>query len=270
MNRTPSISEFKSLIYSYYRDHGRKLPWRTNIKPYHVIVSEVMLQQTQVDRVKEKYLKFIDTFPSVADLANASLQDVLRVWKGLGYNRRALYLQRAAEIIVGEFAGKIPDTIEDLESLPGIGSATAASIAVFAYNKPVVFIETNIRSVYIHFFFADADGIHDNEIRPFVEKSLDQENPREWYSALMDYGAMLKRSTTNPNRKSVHHVRQTPFKGSNREIRGKVLELLLNNTSSRRELRNALQVEGERFEMILSQLLVEGFIVENEGLIALA
>lgn len=269
MKRIPSIRTFRSRIYSYYHDHKRDLPWRNTNDPYYILVSEIMLQQTQVDRVKEKYLQFTGTFPTVASLASATRKDVLRVWKGLGYNRRALYLKRTAGIIVDKFAGKVPETAEELEGLPGIGPATAASIAAFAFNKAVVFIETNIRAVFIHFFFGDADNIHDDEIRPLVEKSIDRSNPREWYSALMDYGTMLKKSFANPNLKSVHHVRQAPYKGSNRELRGKVLELLLDQELSKCDLRDALQVDSERLRMILAQLQNEGFVVELEGLIAL-
>lgn len=176
-----------------------------------------MLQQTQAPRVVEKYNSFIQQFPTLKKLNDASTKDVLAAWQGLGYNRRALYIKSIT---------KIPKTYAELVELPGIGPNTAGSILAFAYNIPHPFIETNIRSVYIHFFFKNKTDVHDRDIMPLIEKTLDQKNPREWYYALMDYGALLKK-TTNPSQKSRHYKKQSTFKGSHRQKRGEVLRLLL-------------------------------------------
>ena len=189
-----------------------------------------MLQQTQVSRVEKKYPEFLHAFPNVQTLAKAPTSDVLRVWQGMGYNRRALALKKATEAIVSKYKGKVPNDPALLEKLPGIGPYTARAISTFAFNQPEVFIETNIRRVYIHHFFSlghpTSKLVHDTEIMPLIETTLDKKNPREWYWALMDYGAHLSKQAKNPNRKSAHYVRQPKFKGSNREVRGKILKLL--------------------------------------------
>ena len=147
------ISHFISTINEYYAQHKRHFAWRDNPDPYQVFVSEVMLQQTQTQRVIEKFAEFIERFPSFQVLADAPLVAVLATWQGLGYNRRGRFLHQAAQKIVTDHGGILPDNTVLLEELPGIGPATAASLAAFAYNRPTVFIETNIRAVYIHFFF---------------------------------------------------------------------------------------------------------------------
>ncbi|PIU86947.1 endonuclease III, partial [Candidatus Berkelbacteria bacterium CG06_land_8_20_14_3_00_43_10] len=195
-----TIPAFQKTIWDYYHAHPRPMPWRETTDPYHIYVSEVMLQQTQVDRVLSKYTQFVRLFPNWGALADAPLTDVLRVWQGLGYNRRALLLQKSARIISDTYSQKLPNDPQLLEQLPGIGHATARSIVGFAYNKPVVFIETNIRSVFIHFFFSDRSDVDDTELLPLIKKSCHQENVREWYWALMDYGVMLKKSG-NPSKK---------------------------------------------------------------------
>ena len=162
---TPDIvKEFQTLILSYYEECGRDLPWRNSTNPYHILVSEVMLQQTQADRVKTKYHDFLGAFPDFETLAAAPLIDVLSMWQGMGYNRRAVALQRIAQIVVEEYGGTLPQDVETLVKLPGIGEATAAAIAVYAFNKPAVYIETNIRRIVIHFFFRDRTDVRDSEI----------------------------------------------------------------------------------------------------------
>ncbi len=221
------IRKFRSVIYGYYRNHRRDFPWRRTDDPYHILVSEIMLQQTQVARAAEKFTEFIDAFPAVEALAAAPLSRVLAAWQGMGYNRRARYLYELAAAVVKEHGGRVPDDPEALARLPGIGRATAASICAFAFNRPVVFIETNIRAVFIHFFFHESRRVSDRDILPLVEAALDRKEPRHWYSALMDYGAMLKRRHPNPSRKSAHHQKQKPFEGSRRQLRGQVLRALL-------------------------------------------
>lgn len=261
-----SIQEFKKTIWNYYKKHKRDLPWRKTTDPYKILISEVMLQQTQVSRILMKYPEFLEKFPTFESLANSSLTDLLRVWKGIGYNRRALYLRSTAQIIVKKYNGKLPDDQKILETLPGIGSATAASIIVYTFNKPVIFIETNIRRVFIYFFFQDKVGVHDKELVPFIEKSLNKKNPREWYWALMDYGTMLAKTILNPNKRSKHYVVQSKFEGSNRQLRGKIIGYLLEHTAASSENLSSLADEKERIELIVKELMREGFI-EKRGII---
>ena len=202
------------------------MPWRDKITPYRVFVSEVMLQQTQVARVMEKFPQFMKLFPSFKALATAPFADVLIAWQGMVYKRRALYLKKSATIIMRDYRGRLPRAPRLLETLSGIGPATARSIAAFAWNSPAVFIETNIRSVFLHHFFVGRAQVTDSQLLPFVERAQDRRNPREWYYALMDYGAMLKREEKNPSRASAHHAKQLAFKGSMRETRGKIIKIL--------------------------------------------
>jgi A/G-specific adenine glycosylase len=222
-----TISSFQNKIRDYYNKYARQMPWRETSDPYHIVVSEIMLQQTQVPRVIEKYRAFIEKFPSWNSLSQASFAEVLEMWNGLGYNRRAKYLQMIAQKVVHEFRGTLPDDPAVLETFPGIGKATAASIVVYAFNKPIPFIETNIRRIYIHNFFNGKGNIHDNEIMPLVEETMDHNNPREWYWALMDYGTYLATQVPNPNRKSKHYTKQSKFEGSVRKVRGEILRQLL-------------------------------------------
>jgi len=256
------IDLFQKMIYDYYKNHKRKFPFRENITPYNVLVSEIMLQQTQTRRVSEKYLKFKKKFPDFLSLSIASLEDVLKEWKGLGYNRRAIALKTIADTVIKDFEGKLPDSIDILKSFPQIGHNTASSIITFAFNKSTAFIETNIRRVYIYFFFPNKSKIDDKEILPIVKKSVDNVNPREWYYALMDYGVMLKKAHPELNKKSTHYRKQAPFKGSTRQIRGKILELLIQQ--GKMEIKNIQSAfdsnEQKEIKNTLNQLEKEGFI----------
>ncbi len=225
------IPAFRKIIWAYYRHHKRPMPWRETTDPYKVFVSEVMLQQTQVSRVLEKYPPFTKKFPSFAALAKAPSSSVIALWQGLGYNRRALFLKRSAEIIMHDHGGRLPDDVDRLRKLPGVGSGTAGSLLAFAFNKPSAFIETNIRRVFIHFFFSKKKSVSDEMIMPYVVAALDKKNSREWYWALMDYGAMLAKTTENPNRRSKHYAKQKKFEGSMRQIRGAIVRVLLSTPS---------------------------------------
>lgn len=220
---------FRKTILDYYKKNKRSFPWRETTDPYKILVSEIMLQQTQTDRVVPKFNAFIAEFPDFQSLATAPLPSVLRLWSGLGYNRRALYLQRTAQVVSDNFNGVLPSDEKSLITLPGIGKYTAGAIMAFAFNARTVFIETNIRRVYIHFFFHDGDEIADTQLTPIIERTLPNENYREWYYALMDYGAYLAKTQINPNRRSKHYNKQSPFEGSHRQLRGKVLRLYLSN-----------------------------------------
>jgi A/G-specific adenine glycosylase len=221
------LEGFRRIIRRYYRINGRKLPWRETQDSYRILVSEIMLQQTQVERVLKKYPPFIESFPDFETLAAAPLSRILSIWQGMGYNRRALQLKRCAERVVETHGGKLPESPEALRRLPGVGKATAGSITAFAFERPAVFIETNIRRVFLHFFFPGRDGVSDAEILPLVERALDRRDPRSWYYALMDYGVMLKKEYGNANVRSRHYKKQPAFEGSNRQIRGEILKLLV-------------------------------------------
>jgi A/G-specific adenine glycosylase len=259
------IAEFRKIIWDFYKKNKRDLPWRHTRDPYKILVSEVMLQQTQSYRVIAKYTSFIKKFPTVAILAKASVQAVLKEWQGLGYNRRALYLKKCAEQIVSEFQGKFPKDLELLCTLPGVGKATAGDILAFAWNKPAIVVETNIRSVFIHFFFQDKTTVSDKEIIPLIEKTLDQKNPREWYWALFDYGAELKKNLINPSRKSKHYTRQSIFVGSFRQKRGAILKLLLQKPGTQKEIKEVLEYDSGEIAKILLALEKEGFIKKDKN-----
>lgn len=282
MNLKPSeIKKFQKIIWGYYITSGRKnLPWRKSINPYKIWVSEIMLQQTQVDRVIPFFLSWMKQFPTIQKLANASQVDILRLWKGLGYNSRALRMKQTAQIIVKNYKGKFPKTVESLQKLPGIGPYTAGAISAFAFNQSMVIIETNIRRVFIHHFFTDRENVTDDEILQLVEKTLDIKKPREWYWALMDYGTFLGRTLNikgkkyNPNIQSKHYTKQSKFIGSDREIRGNILSILLQekNTTTFNKLVISLKKYSEnisRINKILNQLENEGFIVFNNTKIVL-
>jgi A/G-specific adenine glycosylase len=252
------IKDFQDKIWEYYREYGRDLIWRHNPSPYQVVVSEIMLQQTQVSRVVERYPRWMMRFPDFAALAQASVADVLEEWQGLGYNRRALFLHRIAQAVMENYDGQLPNDPAELVKLPGIGINTAGSISAFAYNLPIVFIETNIRRVFIHEFFPDIEEIDDKMLLPLISDALNMENPREWYYALMDYGSYLAKTVPNPNRRSKHHVVQSKFEGSARQIRGEVLRQLMSGPKEK------FEIVDERVDGILRNLQTEGFIVLNE------
>lgn len=204
----------------------RDLPWRRTRDPYAVWVSEAMLQQTQVSRVDGRWQRWLARFPSVEALAAADQADVLAEWQGLGYNRRALALKRAAEAVADQ-GGEVPSSVDALVKLPGIGPATAAGIRAFAFDLPAVYLETNVRTVFLHELFPDAERVPDSALVPLVREACPEEGARRWYYALLDYGAHLKRTVPNPSRRSASHTRQSAFEGSRRQKRAALVRLLL-------------------------------------------
>jgi A/G-specific adenine glycosylase len=280
-----TIETFKKTIWTHYRTAGRaRLPWRHTRDPYAIFVSEIMLQQTQVSRVEEYYKKFIKRFPNFRALARAKTSDVLSVWQGLGYNRRAMFLKRSAEMVVMQYADNLPCDRASLEQLPGVGRGTSGSLMAFAFNKPEVFIETNVRRVFIHFFFPKRRKVTDAELERYIKRSMDKKNPREWYWALMDYGSAMSVaggvatagsrvvSRANPNRRSAHYKKQSAFVGSDRELRGKIMRSTLSgkrNRISAKELLKELAVSRERFIGIIENLTKEGFIVKKGNYICI-
>ncbi len=259
---------FKRRVWDFYKTQGRNLPWRKTRDPYKILVSEIMLQQTRVSQVLKIYPRFLKTFPDFKTLDKVPFRDILRVWKGLGYNQRALALKKIAGIVVRKYGGKLPKTQPELLCFPGIGEATSQSILVFAFNVPEVFIETNIRRVFLYHFFPKKDNVSDHEIIKWVRKTLDYENPREWYFALMDYGSTLPKSA---NRRSSRYIKQKPFKGSLREIRGKILSILLEKGSvSRPYLSKRLDVKSIILRKILLKMKEEGLLVFSKNRITLS
>jgi A/G-specific adenine glycosylase len=264
---TPAdIRRFQKIVYDHFREHGRSLPWRSWYDPYRIFISEVMLQQTQVDRVVQKFGRFTERIPDFATLAAQPLKEVLALWQGLGYNRRALHLKRAAEVVMREHGGVLPSAAEALATLPGIGKATAGSIAAFAFNRPTVFLETNIRTVLIHHFFDDAASVSDAELLPLAKMLLDKRNPRKWYSALMDYGTTLKKRHGNAARRSADYKTQSRFEGSRRQKRGRILKMLLERISLKvDQIADELAIDRDLCGGILDELVRERIIVVSRG-----
>jgi A/G-specific adenine glycosylase len=261
-----TVGAFQKQIYSRYHSTPRPMPWRTTMDPYHILTAEVMLQQTQVERVKIKYAEFLSVFPTLVSLDSAPLEDVLRIWQGLGYNRRALALKKCAEEIMNHYCGQFPRTTDELETLPGIGPYTARAVAAFAFGIAEPLIETNIRTVFIHFFFHGRDKVSDREIMPLVAATLDRQNPREWYYALMDFGVWLKQLHQNPGRRSSHHVQQSRFEGSNRQLRSRLLRAVIASPGiSAVELTNQLEAEQQGVERNLAAMEQEGFLYQLNG-----
>ena len=238
--------EFVELVRREGARLHRDLPWRYIDDPYAVLVSEVMLQQTQVARVEKHWTRFLSLFPTIDSLAAAGTADVLAQWQGLGYNRRALALKRAAETCSAERGGLLPDTAEELEALPGIGPATAAGVMAFAYNRPSVYIETNVRTVFLHELFPDRDKVSDRELAPLVASTCPEDDARAWYYALLDYGAHLKTLVANPSRRSAHYARQSAFEGSRRRRAGRAPGRLRARRRARRRGRGHVRVHRGR------------------------
>lgn len=256
------VSEFQELIWQKGQQLYRDMPWREDTQPYYVLVSELMLQQTQVDRVRPKFEAFIVRFPNEQQLASASLADVLKLWNGLGYNRRAKFLHEAAKMIISTYGGVFPSTMAELLTLPGVGPGTAGAISVYAFNQPVVFIETNVRTVYFHHFFAEGDKVGDAQLVPLLEQTIDREHPREFYWALMDYGSLLKRSGAGRITQSRHYAKQSALKGSVREVRGQIIRALGMDNKTWDELQH--EVAGdERFEPALKGLIRDGLVSQT-------
>lgn len=220
------IEQFKTTIYDFYNKNKRDFIWRTDITPYKIVISEIMLQQTQTARVVPKFENWLLKFPDFQTLANATNHDVLTAWQGLGYNRRGLALAKIAHIIVTEHAGQVPNDPTVLQTFPAIGPNTAGSICAFAFDNPIIFIETNIRTVYTHSFFPGQTEISDAQLIPLITQTVDKNNARQWYYALMDYGVHLKQILPRINSASKHYTKQSKFEGSKRQIRGAIIKIL--------------------------------------------
>lgn len=261
MLKKKEVALFQKMIRSFYKQYARSFAWRNIDNPYYVMVSEIMLQQTQTDRVVAKYEQFIEVFPTLAHLAAADLREVLGLWQGLGYNRRGKALWDNARKIMHEYNGIIPNDPAMLETFASIGPNTAGSIVAFAFNKPVLFIETNIRAVYLYTFFKGQNNVHDKQLMPLIEQTLDKVNPRAWYYALMDYGVYLKKLFANPSRASAHYAAQSKFQGSDRQIRGRIVkELAIVGSMSKQQLFAKLGNDHERYERVVQGLVRDALI----------
>jgi A/G-specific adenine glycosylase len=259
------IALFKKMLWQFYAEQRRSFWWREEITPYRIFISEVMLQQTQTSRVEHKFVEFISVFPELSSLASASLHEVLAVWSGLGYNRRGRFLWQAAQMIQKDWQGFISDDPQKLVLLPGIGPNTAGSIVAFAYNKPTLFLETNVRAVLIHYFFSDRDGVHDKELLPLLEQIVDKEQPRDFYYAIMDLGVLIKKAYKNPTRKSLSYTKQSPFEGSIRQVRGAIIRCLVAEITIYKEvLFEKLGYEQELFDIAFEQLTHEQLIATDD------
>ena len=266
LNGKMSFTRFRNTLWQHYKTYGRHaLPWRLTTNPYRILVSEVMLQQTQVERVIPFYRAWLKKFPTARALAKTSLSDVLKMWQGLGYNRRAKMLHLAAKAIVNQ-GGVFPKTVEALEALPGIGPYTARAVAAFAYNQDVTFIETNIRTVFIHHFFSDRTTVTDAELALLVTKALPKGRAREWYAALMDYGSYLKRSGIRTNARVKGYTKQSTFEGSVRQARGMILKTLVRGSRDATFLIDILGAKRRaQVKSQLASLTKEGMIELYRG-----
>jgi A/G-specific adenine glycosylase len=259
--------DFIKAVWEYYETSGRHdLPWRKTRDPYKILVSEVMLQQTQVTRVIPKYRQFLKMFPTVRHLAEASLGAVLLEWQGLGYNRRAKFLWQAAQVVTYEYKGVWPKTFPALRLLPGVGHYTAGAVMNFAYNMPIPIIETNVRTVYIHHFFHEVEAVFDKELQPLIDRTLDMQHPREWNWALMDYGSFLKSTVGNKNKKSSTYKKQSAFRESDRYIRGAIIRELAKRSLAPKDLENTFaEIDLSRLTAQITALLSEGLVVLTKG-----
>jgi len=268
------LRAFTDTVWQHFTAFGRHdLPWRSpepdgSFDPYKILVSEIMLQQTQVQRVIPKYHEFLTRFPDAETLAGAPLGDVLTAWNGLGYNRRAKFLWQAAQAVLQSHGGKFPADADALVQLPGVGKNTAGAVMAYAFNMPVPFIETNIRTVYIYHFFQNQQGVSDAELLAVIKQTIDTKDPRTWHWALMDYGTFLKQTMGNLNKLSKAYARQAPFQGSKRQIRGQVIRLLSGRPHSQAELTRA--ISDDRLAGVLTDLLHESMIKKRAGLYSLA
>lgn len=269
-SKTLTPTTFRRLVLNFFAKQGRAFPWRETRDPYEILVSEVMLQQTQTERVVQKYAQFLRQFPTCDDLARASVGEVISVWQGLGYYRRALSLHRAAQAIVRDFDSRFPSEVDTLRTLPGLGPYTAAAVAAFAYGQAQPMIETNIRAVYLYCFFPKRKSVTDKEIAEIVEATIDRRDPRRWFYALMDLGVELKRNRKKINHRSKHHTKQSSFEGSHRQVRAAVLRAITDKKRAKSEaLQKLLPYDSDRIARALDELEREGFVRCARGIYAL-
>jgi A/G-specific adenine glycosylase len=255
------IQEFQKNVFYFYQKNKRDLPWRKTTDPYKILLSELMLQQTQVNRVILYYEKWIARWPDIHALASASLAEVLQAWMGLGYNTRAINLHKAARKIVIEFDSNVLEAMKQYKEIPGVGRYTSQAVQIFSTNADLVTIDTNIRRIFIKEFHLPEE-VSDKELWRLAEKCLPKGRSREWHNALMDYGALhLTSQKTGIKPKT----QQSRFEGSDRQIRARILRCLLNDTMSLSELKKTFRIEQKRLRRILDKMVTEKIIVNNNN-----
>ena len=295
---------FNRTLFSWHKDHYRDMPWRNTRDPYHILISEIMLPQTQVDRVRTKYTDFLKRFPTVRVLAKAPLGEVLRAWSGLGYNRRARYLHDCAKKIVHEYSGKFPNDLEELKRLPGIGLSTAGALLAFSFGEDEPMIDTNIRRILVRVFFGGKRskkirgrtlGINssrsdlvsfphvpsDKGLYIFAKSLIPKGKGRIWNYAMLDLGATSCTARNHSDRCPLMRLHgevgdfrykkpQKKFHGSRRFYRGKILSLL---TERKRvaplQLGKAVALPTSALRDILRDLKRERLVVSSRGKIML-
>ena len=265
-DRSEALCYFSDRIWRYYESNGRNFPWRDTTDPYRVLLSELMLQQTQTERVLPKYTLFLEKWPDFQSMAASDLTDVLSAWRGLGYNRRALAIRTIAQKSEA-FGWTLPADYEKLLHFPMIGPATAGAVMAFAYGEDAIYLETNIRRVLIHQFCPSVEKVADRELRVILQELLTfQSDVKQWYYALMDYGVYLKSHVVNPNRRSAHYQRQAAFTNSNRQIRGLLLVVFTEQgTLALPDLLDRMPFPQERVLACLESLEEEGFVEKHSN-----
>lgn len=258
-----TYESFKKTVWEFYAQNKRSFSWRKTQKPYEILVSEFMLQQTQTARVVPKYANWLQKFPTALVLAQSPLSTVLTEWSGLGYNRRAKFLHAAAKVIAIELHNVFPSTYKELITLPGVGHYTANAMLAFAYNQPVPLVETNIRTAFLHHFFSNDQKVTEKEFEKIAQKTVDTENPREWYYALMDYGNWLKAEGIHYFDRQKKYRKQSPFKGSDRYVRGYLLREVLKHSKLKLPDIIIPGYTAETIEKIAKTLHEEGLIVKH-------
>ena len=249
---------FHKKIFSWWAKNKKQYPWRETSDPYTIMVSEFMLQQTQASRVIPKFNLFLKKFPDLESLANNTDREVLALWSGLGYNRRAIWLKEAPQYIIE--LGYFPQENRILKKIRGIGEYTSRSIPIFAFNVDIATVDTNIRRILIHEGFA-TEETNEKELFKIAEQLLPLHRSRDYHSALMDYGATLitaKKTGIKPK------TMKGKFKGSTRESRGKIIKLLLQNEKlSKAELSKKLGKKD--IENILNSLAKDQLIDKDSN-----
>lgn len=282
------VQEFNEILFAWNNNVYRPMDWRPKkrdtkvvLDPYRILVSEIMLQQTQVDRVRTKFAEFILRFPDVSMLARAPLRDVLRLWSGLGYNRRAKYLHQAAKAVVSEHDGKFPRDFTKLQALPGIGRSTAAAIMAFAWNEPYPMIDTNLRRILVRSFF-DGNIPSDAVLFDFAQAMIPTGRGRAWNYAMLDLGAMVCTARRHSDAcpmfdfhgdvdDFVYKKPQSKFKGSKRSYRGALLKALVaEGTLSRKAAEAFFADTPYDGKAAIDELLEEGILAKHKNNITLA
>lgn len=287
MTEAQRVKQFNKILFRWQKTHYRDMPWRPAygdpkpFDPYRILVSEIMLQQTQVDRVREKYAAFMKEFPTVRKLAAAPLSQVLGLWSGLGYNRRAKYLHECARIVVCDHGGKFPSTYEELVALPAIGRSTAGALLAFSFGQDTPMIDTNIRRMLVRVFFKEAIP-SDKELYEFAMSIIPKGKGRLWNYAMLDIGAALCTARNHSDacpfiplhgevEDFVYKKPQAKFKGSNRFYRGRIMKYLLEyGPSTKAKTMKELGFTAITFETALASLLKEKLVILKRGTLTVA